>query len=151
MTVHRTAGSIEAVLLSVLHELSDAELEAATQKKRASFYPIADPSRREQLHLKDAIALDRALAGRGLAPRFLPMMQAAIEAPAGDAAEAGQLVTRAMVELGELAAVFERAGRDGRYSPEERRRLAKEADDLVRVATEAREKFEPSLRVAQRG
>lgn len=144
MTAYRVPGTTEAVLQQVLRELTDEELEAATQKKRSTFYAIADPGRREQLQFADALALDRALLGKRKAPRFLHLMQASAEAgPAADAAAVGRQLTRITRELGQLAGVFDRAAEDGRLDLAERRDLAEEADRLARLAIELRDGVKP--------
>jgi hypothetical protein len=72
MTIYRRPGSIGATLLGALHDLSAAEVEAATGKTATNFYQIASPENNRDLHLNDAAALDAALRVRGLPPRFLP-------------------------------------------------------------------------------
>lgn len=145
MTKHRPAGSIEAALLEALNDLTDRELGAAVNKSRSYLYACADNAKREQLHLRDAIALDRALATKGLPLRFLPILQQEL----GPAAPAALLdlvhgVTRAMAELGDVAGEIAKAAADGMVDAAERRRIAKELNDLIMVATQMRESVEPS-------
>lgn len=145
MTKHRPAGSIEAALLEALNDLTDRELGDALGKSRSHLYACADPAKREQLHFADAVKLDRALAGKGLAPRFLPILRLHL----GGAAPAGvpdllQGLARAMAELGDVSAVVSEATGDGVLDAAERRRIAKELQELIAVATQLLVRIEPS-------
>lgn len=145
MTKPRPAGSIEAALLQALHLLSEAELTEAVAKSRAHFYSCADPAKREQLHLADAIRLDQALIAKGLPALFLPLMQAAVGGSEPGGLDAvGLRLVRLTKELGDVAAAYEAAAGDGQLSAEERRSLANEADDVIRQATQLRDSVQPS-------
>lgn len=145
MTKHRPAGSIEAALLHALHHLSDAELAGSVSKGRPHLYACADPAKREQLHLADAIRLDQALAAKGLPALFLPLMQQAVGgSQPGDVGLVGRRLVRLTKELGDVARPFEEAAADEELTAEERRRLAQEADDVIRQATQLRDSVQPA-------
>lgn len=145
MTKPRPAGSIEAALLAALHHLSDAELVGALNKSRAYLYACADPAKREQLHLADAVRLDQALLAKGLPALFLPLMQQAVGTPAaGSVAQVAHGLVKLTKELGDVARAFEEAASDQALSAEERRRLAQEADDVVRQAAQLRDSVQPA-------
>lgn len=71
MTHRRMPGSVEAALIQTLHELSEAEVRAATGKSLSTFYRASNPQLDAGLHLVDAAALDAALIVKGQAPRLM--------------------------------------------------------------------------------
>lgn len=131
MTHARAFGSVEGTLHEVLRQLSDAEIEAATNKRRNAFYKKANPLTRDHLSLQDAGLLDRALIAKKLAPRFLPLLQELVgpapETPALAIDRALRLVTG---ELGDLTRAVDVALTDGKLELPEQREIAREAHEL---------------------
>ena len=112
MTYRRAANTVEAVLTEVLKSITDAELARFVGKERGYLMRCANPMDRRSLSLQDAIALDRVLAFRGEAPRFMPLMERLIWAAQSEASAKGvrpeDLAARLLVTLGDLQAAVGR-------------------------------------------
>lgn len=155
MTHYRTPGSPEAVLLEVLQLLPPVAVHQSTGKKLNSFYRISNPENELGLHLDDAAALDAALLARGERARFADLLseltQSAIARMGGAKANSFCIDTglrRITGELGDLA----RAVDDMLAGPQdlqERRRVAKEAQDVIDAAMAIREAVAPKPVVAR--
>jgi len=155
VTHYRTPGSPEAVLLEVLQLLPPVAVHSATNKKVATFYRVSNPENELGLHLDDAAALDAALLARGERARFAHLLseltQSALTRMGGEKSngfciDAG--LRRITGELGDLA----RAVDDMLAGPQdlqERRRVAKEAQDVIDAAMAIRDAATPKPAVAR--
>lgn len=146
MTHHRVAGSVEAVTLDALHHLTDAEIEAATGKKRSAFYKAVNPTTPGGLHFADAARLDAALKAKGLPARFLPLF---LEMSGGSQGQAMPDLEKGLrrigCEAGDLFRAAEEANADGVLTTEERRAIAKEAQELMDASQAIRDAMEPPI------
>jgi hypothetical protein len=150
MTLHRPAGSIEDKLRDVLNQLSPDEILAATGKRAATFAKICNPSNDYGLDLPDAAALDAALVARGLSPVFAPALQEIAQAtlarlrgaptPAADIDRCLRSLAR---EVGELNGEVDKAMADDALDARDRRRIAREAQDVIDNARAIRDMVEP--------
>lgn len=144
MTLHRPAGSWEAALVATLHDLSTAEIEAATGKTRDLFEKLSRGTNRMGLHFADAAKLDAALKARGLPPRFLPLFLALSGGERGQpTVDLERALRRVGCEVGDLFRAAEESNADGVLTAEERRRVAKEAQEVIDQATVIRDALEP--------
>ena len=146
MTVPRTAGSVESVLLDAIHRLSPQDIKEATGKTQAHFYKVSQPGDRRSLQLEDAANLDAALILAGLPPRFHPLMEALTAAKINGKATGVCLhhaLRGAMICVGDLAREIDRAFEDGRLDLHERRAIAGQAQALMDVAQQIRDEVEP--------
>lgn len=150
MTHQRLAGSIEHALLQTVKDLSPAEIEAATGLKIGTFRKLSNPLNGETLDLDDAAALDAALIKRGLSPRFLAVFQeitmSALQRIGGAAepkTDYGRSLRRLDIESGQLAKVIDDALADNHVDQDERRRIAKQAQNVIDHAREIRDAAEP--------
>lgn len=148
MTVARMAGSVEATLLDVLHNLSDADLLAFTGKRRSLFEKCSHPGHPTSLSLQDAAALDAALLSKNLPARFREIFDQMTQARLGGATprqpvDLAAKLRHLAIEEGELNAAVDQAMADGRLSTNERRQIARAAQDVADVAVVIRDAVEP--------
>lgn len=148
MTVPRMAGSVHAVLADVLYNLTDAELQAWTGKTRNHFAKVSNPANRFGLHLEDAAALDAALLSKNLPARFREIFDQMTQARLGGATprqpvDLAAKLRHLAIEEGELNAAVDQAMADGRLSTNERRQIARAAQDVADVAVVIRDAVEP--------
>lgn len=150
MTVYRKPGSIEDALRQAVQELSPQEIKQATGLTAAKFRKTSNPLDGTDLELADAAALDAALIARGKSPVFIEVMQ---EITAAKLAElqgderpetdfARQLV-RLDIESGTLAKEIDTALADDHVDQQERRRIARAAQNVMDHAREIRDAAEP--------
>jgi hypothetical protein len=144
MAVPRKPGGTEWVLVEVLHDLTDGEIEQFAGKARNTFAKQSNPNDPgRQISLPDAAHLDAALVSKGLEPRFLMHMRQTIENLTGRAATASVNIPSTMhalnLDIIELNAAIGQAMEDGSLTLEERRRVEKEAQDVIDRATSIRD------------
>lgn len=151
MTLHRTAGSIDAKILEALRDLTDTEILSFTGKTRAHFHKISHPENDWGLHLTDAALLDAALIAKGQPPVFRPVYDEMVRmATRGTdySMDLSKEVRRVSVEVGELNGVVDEALEDNHLSAREKRDIAKEAQGVIDRATAIRDAMEPSENVS---
>lgn len=149
MTHYRRAGSVDHKLLETLRALSPDEIEAATGKSHDHLYNVSNPTTQHGLHFVDAARLDAALMAKGLSRTFAPLLDdltrqaLAADAPADPASSIDSLLIRSTAELGQVHAVAMQFMQDGRLEPQERARIAQEAQDVIDVMQALRDQCEP--------
>lgn len=151
MTIYRNQATVEKALLDVLPELSERAVAAATGKSPSHFYKVSNPQNDLSLSLRDAAALDVALMAAGKPAVFAAVYEEAQRATLdrlGGSQPAPKLdiaasLRRAHIEAGHLAQAVDDALADDRITIEERRRIAKEAQDLIDAARQLRDTVEP--------
>lgn len=150
MTLYRTPGSIDDALKAVVTELSPEAIHEATGLRKATFVKLSNPLDGGALDLDDAAALDAALIRSGKPPRFLTVFQeitASVLARLGgaDAPETdfARSLRRLDVESGTLAKEIDDALADDHVDQDERRRIARAAQNVIDHAREIRDAAEP--------
>lgn len=140
MTVARTPGTIEAVLMEAISVIPPYLLEQATGKSANYFRKCSNPDSHYQLSARDAAIIDGLMQSQGHGAPFTTWHQQeahrAMEAAKANSpavsVEAG--LTKITCELGDLARVVQAALKDGDIDRRERFEIAKEADELGRAA-----------------
>jgi hypothetical protein len=140
MTVARTPGTIEAVLMEAISVLPPYLLEQATGKSSNYFRKISNPDSHYQLSARDAAILDGLMQALGHgAPFTVWHQQEARRAQEAAKASAPAMtveasLTKITCELGDLARAVQAALADGEIDRNERREIAKEANELGAAA-----------------
>jgi hypothetical protein len=135
----RLPGSIEDALARVCGVLGFDEAGALLGHASGSrLRQCADPEQDAQIHLRDAIKLDRRYCDTtGDAPPLLTVYAELLGPRADAAAHVPQPLDRRMLqffdEAGELARDLAKANADARISPREHAKLAKDLRDLGNV------------------
>lgn len=146
MTIPRTPGTVEALLLDTVHKLSPEAILSYTGKSQAHFYKVSHPDSRWVLSIEDAAGLDAALINAGHPPRFIGLMEQLTAAKANGSTP-GVCIVRALrslaVESGELNRVVDRAMEDGTLTGDERHQIAGQAQRVGDTAYQIRDEVEP--------
>lgn len=140
MTVARTPGTIEAVLMEAIATIPPYLLEQATGKTSNYFRKVSNPDSHYQLSARDAAILDGLMQGLGHGAPFTVWhqqeAQRALQAAKakGPAVSVEASLTKITCELGDLARAVQTALEDGEIDRRERREIAKEAHELGTAA-----------------
>ena len=123
MTVPKAPGSIEAVTAQICRIFSPEVIEDATGKKVGSFYEVANPNSRYQLHFKDAIALDNILPAYGHPRLFTELWRQQTDLSLGHntASDIKDCLFTGAKEFGDLCGAYQKAIQDGVFTLDERR------------------------------
>lgn len=147
MTHMRMAGSVEAVLMDVINNLTDAEIFQATGKKRGHFYKVANPLNSMGLHMDDAAGLDAALLAKGMPARFTQLFAEMVAARTASGTpreiDLDRKMRRLTIEAGELCKALDEAMIEGALTIPGRRKIAREAQDVIDVGVMIRDACEP--------
>ena len=146
MTCYRQKGTVNAVLLDVINELSPAAIDKLTGKSADHFYNVSNPRTRWGLHLEDAAGLDAALILAGLPTRFGPLLESLTSAKVNGKATGVCLdhaLRGVMACVGDLAREIDKAFEDGKLDLHERRTLATIAQAGMDLFQQIRDEVEP--------
>lgn len=127
MTCRRKAGTTEHLLHGIIGQLSPLDIQDATGKSADNFYRCSNPNIDQKLHFDDAISLDEKLLKIGKGAVFLPHFKTSLSGMGKSLCPKDRFMNLS-VEFGELANALRNDA-----DPEE---LRKEAEDIVRVATQ---------------
>lgn len=150
MTIRRPPGSVHAALAQILPHLSDAELDVAGLPERNTLSKQSNPMVRSELSLENAARLDALLTAKGMAPIFGPLFLELVErcsgrirgdGPTAINLEAG--LRHVVADVGGLAKAIDRAMADGILDRQERREIAREAQEVIDDAKRIRDTVEP--------
>lgn len=146
MTLHRTPGSVEAVLLQAIDIFTDADIRLLC-KSRGHLYRLANPANKTRLSFEDAARIDAILTLKGQPAKFLSLFSDLIavfgSAPLELQTDITVSLRKLAIEAGELNKAVDDGMADGNLDLNERRVIAKEAQDVIDKATEIRDAAEP--------
>ena len=146
MTSYRNPGTVEAVLLDVLNQVSPQDVKQSTGKTTSHFYNVANPHTRYGLHLEDAAALDAALILAGFPSKFHPLMEMLTSAKVNGKANGvclNHALRAVMTCVGDMAREIDKAFEDGKLDIHERRTLAGIAQAGMDLFQQIRDEVEP--------